>query len=660
MAPRCIPDPRWYMLPRHSRGVRAAEEPRMYLSPITVAAAQRRFLYRTAVCRLLIVLLPCMALPLRAASRVQELHGHLDLQDSLIYELPGLKKGETLYVHAEGTSGNLDPSVGILKPAVDVSHAREEFRREREKIAAAEPDSPQALLPLFDKYFLVWDDDSGPGYSARFKLPIPADGDYRLILAGSPLRPSFGDYRLLLGIDAPQVMGVTAAATGDTLARLTQAVWQGERRVQEIAGTLLPEQEFTAVELQRIFAGETLTAVLEVAPGSPAPGLVLYDYGDKPLEATPAGTRDGRVTLQYTFDEKDDHPRLTLRRPPGANRAPLDFRLRTGVNAADIRDGPATSTGKPVVRPAAPVEIGVRLDQITGVDQRSENFGVVVSLMLKWRDPQLAFDPETCKCRLKIFNGEAFPKYVQSRHSNWPDFVLFNQQGNRWSQKRLATVYPDGEVSYFERFGVTLQAPDFKFRKFPFDDQTFAIRIDLVEPSWDYVFRDLAGFSEVGARLGEEQWRLTGFDTRITTETDTVDFPTSRFTFRFHATRHLDYYGYRIFLPILIIVIVSWFGFFLRDYGKRVDVAGANLLLFIAFNFTIGNDLPRLGYLTFLDTFLVTAFVITSLVFLLAVYMKRMETDGKQAIAHRIDAYVIWLYPLAYLIGTALTLWFYV
>ena len=70
-----------------------------------------------------------------------------------------------------------------------------------------------------------------------------------------------------------------------------------------------------------------------------------------------------------------------------------------------------------------PVEIGLRLDQITGVDQRAENFGVVVSLMLKWRDPGLAFDPESCKCRLKIFNGDEFPHYVQSRHTDWPDFV---------------------------------------------------------------------------------------------------------------------------------------------------------------------------------------------------------------------------------------------
>jgi len=330
-----------------------------------------------------------LAAPAHTAARVQELSGYLDTQDALIYELSGLRKGETLYVYAEGTSGNLDPSVGVLKPTVDVATAREQFRTGRDKILADQPESPQAFAPLFGKYFLSWDDDSGAGYAARLKLVIPADGDYRLVLGSSPLRPSFGGYRLLLGLDAPQVLGDVATSTGDTLARLRQAVWQGERRVQEISGTVLPGQESASVELQRIFSGETLCIVLETTPGATAPGMVLYDYGDKPLAAVPAGAHDGRVTLQYTFEEMDENPRLKIKRAPGTGDAAIGFRLRAGVNATDVLTGQAAPTGKPIVRPVTTVEVGLRLDQITGVDQRPENFGVVAGLLLKWQDPCL-------------------------------------------------------------------------------------------------------------------------------------------------------------------------------------------------------------------------------------------------------------------------------
>ena len=82
-----------------------------------------------------------------------------------------------------------------------------------------------------------------------------------------------------------------------------------------------------------------------------------------------------------------------------------------------------------------------------------------------------------------------------------------------------------------------------------------------------------------------------------------------------------------------------------------MDVTTGNLLAFIAFNFTISNDLPRLGYLTFLDALLVTTFIISVFMILYNVILKRMETKGREEMARKIDTFMIWIYPLAYIVG---------
>jgi hypothetical protein len=169
-----------------------------------------------------------------------------------------------------------------------------------------------------------------------------------------------------------------------------------------------------------------------------------------------------------------------------------------------------------------------------------------------------------------------------------------NQQNNRWIQNEYVLVLSNGDASYFERFTTTFQAPDFDFRQFPFDTQTFYIRVDSLF-STDFVHFTPSDFTEIGTQLGEEEWFVTDHEVEVITESSSTGQDTSSFIFRFYANRHLSFYVCRIFVPLILIISVTGITFFMHDYSKRVDATTANLLLFIAFNFTITGELPRLG-----------------------------------------------------------------
>ena len=281
----------------------------------------------------------------------------------------------------------------------------------------------------------------------------------------------------------------------------------------------------------------------------------------------------------------------------------------------------------------------------------------MANLVFTWIDPELAFSPDTCDCDVQIYTLPEFVKWTTDNDKLWPDFLLFNQQGNRWSQNEIIMIRPDGQGSYFERFSVTLQAPDFDFRKFPFDSQDFYIRVQSVFNEDFYFYQDLEGASQLGEQLGEEEWHVTDFETLI----DTVENfgERSQFSFHFTAQRALTFYIIRIFIPLTLIILVAWITFFLQNYTRRIEITVGNLLLFIAYNFTISDSLPKLGYMTFMDVLLVSTFIISVIVVAFNVYLRRLEVNGKEELARRVDQYTIWIYPLAYIITFGSIYWYF-
>ena len=298
-----------------------------------------------------------------------------------------------------------------------------------------------------------------------------------------------------------------------------------------------------------------------------------------------------------------------------------------------------------------PIEVhaGVQIDQITTVNQREENFGVVGNIKLEWQDPNLSFVPVPGTLPIRRYETSTFSQMANEENIFFPSFSIYNQQGRKFSEESGVVVDPDGKAVYVERFTAILQAPDFDFTGYPFDTQRFFIAIETQWPVSVMSFVPNHEFSRLGDQLGEEEWVFDGGTVEVTSQVNLFDSSASRIIFSFNAHRHVWFYILRIIIPLLIIVVVSWATFFLRDFSKRVDISSGNLLVFVAFNFTISNDLPRLGYLTFMDTVMAAAFIITGLTVVWNVFLRRLELVGKEHSARVVDSYTLWIYPGAFI-----------
>ncbi len=604
----------------------------------------------------LVLLASLMAWPVLAAQepqpRAQEIGGTLELGEIALYTLSDLQAGQTLYARAEATSGNLDPWIGVPKPEVTVDEVRTAYREAIAAATAAGEDPWAAATQALDEYFLAWDDDGSGGLAAVLEFPVEVPGDYRLAIFGGASalgQATAGGYRLLLGLDAPEAATGEAAVTGQPFAALDAETSALGESVEALTGTLTAELPRIRYPLRDLNPGDSLSFFVEATSGDLAPALTLKNFSGKTVRtANLAGTAR---TAQLDLELPEGGSGFTLEVTPGGeDQTSGEFRLLAGRNAPDVLRGDAEPRGSEVLRKPIPVSIGINLEKMVNVDAQSKLFTAVIGVLTRWKDPALAFNPEECNCAQKIYAEDEVATFRAEAGRNWPDYVLFNQRGERFPQNRVVVVQPDGTALSFERMTADFTV-DFDFRRYPFDTQTFEMRVDSLYPPDRYYFTPAEDFNRISENLGQDEYIVDDFTVETGEATGATQSTVSSFVFRFDAPRHPDYYIFQIFVPVLLIILVSWATFFLKDYVMRIEIASANLLLFIAFGFSLADNYPRLGYLTFLDAVMAVTFVITAAVVVYNVFMRRLELSDKLARVERIDDVMDWVYPVLYFVG---------
>jgi hypothetical protein len=300
--------------------------------------------------------------------------------------------------------------------------------------------------------------------------------------------------------------------------------------------------------------------------------------------------------------------------------------------------------------PASPtvIEIALYVTAIKKINVIDDEATFSAYAEFSWCDPRNAFDPAQAGIDQKRYLGDS--ALAQFRGMWQPDLRVANGVDSVRVTKRVLTIQPDGTVKLEGIFSADISV-DYDLRKFPIDRQTIPIQVESFTWSTEHmVFRersDRIGFEE---SISIPEWRIEGIDSRVTSVSQVRDErPFSRFTVDLYLERESDFYLYKVAFPLFLIVALSWSVFWMRDenFAGRTRVSSTGVLTIVAYQFAIGNTLPRVPYLTLMDQLMITSFLLIAVTVAENLLVSRYS-ESNPALSHRIDRIARWLFPVVY------------
>jgi Neurotransmitter-gated ion-channel ligand binding domain len=253
-----------------------------------------------------------------------------------------------------------------------------------------------------------------------------------------------------------------------------------------------------------------------------------------------------------------------------------------------------------------PVTVNISLNflHLVAIDEHDETFTADVYLHCRWKDPRLSYSaPEGSYP--KTYIGDSCKEKL---NRIWrPDMEFVNSGAPEYTNRSLF-IHPDGTVDLNQAVTGTFRNK-FDYRKLPFDRQN--LQIILSSFSWDdrvVVFKIENEGVQFGRKLkaAYEEINILGMNANVDEEvglqtTDSKGY--SVFTATLTIQRAPLFYSYQVFFPLLVVVGLTCSVFFIpaEIIGDKMMIVLTSVLIFIATKFLINQDLPKIGYLTFVD-----------------------------------------------------------
>ena len=306
--------------------------------------------------------------------------------------------------------------------------------------------------------------------------------------------------------------------------------------------------------------------------------------------------------------------------------------------------------------PDGPTLVGLAffITELREIDAVRDDYAFRGYVRTTWCDPSLAFDPAAAGSDKREMFGAVAEREMEKIWT--PSGFPVNQESSLEVMERALRVLPDGTTQ--NNLNISLRvAADFDLRRFPFDRQ----RLELAVESFRWPADDLVFVAEPKATgfahdFSIPEWEILGVGTRVeSSRALRSETPFSRIVLEIDVARKWGFYLWKILLPLVIIVALSWSIFWMTDetIANRTRITATGVLTIVAYQFVVGEDLPRIGYLTLLDKVMIFSFVLLAVTVVQSLIVAYYQRDD-MARAKRIDRISRLAFPGVYLALLAL------
>eukprot|EP00794_Sanderia_malayensis_P006035 gene6035-6736_t len=202
--------------------------------------------------------------------------------------------------------------------------------------------------------------------------------------------------------------------------------------------------------------------------------------------------------------------------------------------------------------------------------------------------------------------------FINSKKSNFHHVTL----ENRFMTINLTT----GEIVYHSRITMT-GACNMDLRYYPFDEQTCYIAMESYgHDNLDIIYKWFTrGCNESCNDVYIHEKNLANFDItmavksmeRTTYHTENFSSATGKFVFK----RRTPYFILQIYLPCILIVMVSWASFWINEEAvpARAAICVTTILTIITMLGVVNVNMPKVSYVKAIDFYLFVSFIMVFL-----------------------------------------------